>query len=359
MPQLLVSPPRIPPEQLPANFQFQPDNNVANQCDPTPDTVVSNALVPMDMSSSDSRKRAIDEADLDQCATDLINGGSVGNFAQDIQRCMRKRAEADALQAQMLMNNLERRRQMQQAIPDTVVSNPNALVPSQCDPTPDTVVSNALVPMDMSSSDSRKRAIDEADLDQCATDLINGGSVGNFAQDIQRCMRKRAEADALQAQMLMNNLERRRQMQQAIPDTVVSNPNALVPSQCDPTPDTVVSNALVPMRRPPPLPPGVKNWLNQRQQRRCNYLSGRRRIPYDTSCAPRLENGLPEPGPYSSGWASGLPALVGSTPILSTPILPDTVISNSEVNIGGTVPDTVISYPIEEIDEQPAENYLA
>lgn len=250
MPQLLVSPPRIPPEQFPLNYQFQPDNNVPSQCDTTPDTVVSNA---------------------------------------DVNMCPPSNTELDA------------RAQQQE-------------------------------------------------LDACAQQLVAGGATGDFVGEIARCFAKREAARIERERLLMANLNRRRMAQDVVmPDTVISNPNALVPRQCDPTPDTVVSNpnALVPMRCPPPTP-GIKNWLTQRQQRRCNYLSGRQRLPYDTRCAPRLQYGLPV-----DGWASGLPALVGSTPIL-----PDTVISNSEVNTGGAVPDTVISNPIEEIDEQPAENFL-
>jgi len=142
MPQILVSPPRVPPEQLPSNFQS------------VPDAVVSNADVNMCPNPSMELDARAQQQELDACAQQLVAGGATGDFVGEITRCFAKKEAARLEREQLLLANLNRRRMAQSAIPDTVVSNadvnmcPTPVVPySNALVLPDTVVSNADVDM--------------------------------------------------------------------------------------------------------------------------------------------------------------------------------------------------------------------
>jgi len=345
MPQILVSPPRVPPEQLPSNFQS------------VPDAVVSNADVNMCPNPSMELDARAQQQELDACAQQLVAGGATGDFVGEITRCFAKREAARIIQEKLIMANLNRRRMAKCATPDTVVSNADVNMCPNPEAVPDTVVSNADVNMcpasilgkrpteDTVVSNADDARAQQQELDTCAQQLVAGGTTGDFVADIARCFAKKEAARLEREQLLLANLNRRRMAQSAIPDTVVSNadvnmcPTPVVPySNALVLPDTVVSNADVDM-----FPEGgvfipqrlVRGPQNKGRIRK-NCLTPTRWIERT-----RKKMSLPQ---YCYGPVIN-PTYV-YPPVTGGP-MPDTVVSNADVNMG---------LPYEDIDLPPVDD---
>lgn len=217
-------------------------------------------------------------------------------------------------------------------MPQLLVSDPRVPPPNQLPANfqliPDTVVSNADVNMCPPSLLGKRPIGEEPDahaqqqeLDACAQQLMAGGSTGDFVADITRCFASREAARIEREQLLRANLNRRM--------CVTSNP---------PVPDTVVSNALVPMACPqdPVLSQIIKRQTRRQTLRTQNPRESLCPVP---STAPKFTSlcGLPV-----DGYTSGIPCLRGyspALPVVSTGAVPDTVISNPNVNTGQSVED--------------------
>lgn len=180
--------------------------------------------------------------------------------------------------------------------------------------------------------DKRLGPPDMQDLDACAQQLVAGGTAGNFVADIARCFANREAVRIEHERLLLANLNRRKMAQCATPDTVVSN--ALVPM---PKPDTP---------RDPVLDQILRRQLGRQIERTC--INRGIRVPPCPTSAPQLTSlhcGLPV-----DGYKSGLPCIRGyptAFPAFSMPV-PDTVVSNPDVNTG---------VPNEEIDLPPMDDF--
>jgi len=351
MPQILVSPPRVPPEQLPSNFQS------------VPDAVVSNADVNMCPNPSMELDARAQQQELDACAQQLVAGGATGDFVGEITRCFAKREAARIIQEKLIMANLNRRRMAKCATPDTVVSNADVNMCPNPEAVPDTVVSNADVNMcpasilgkrpteDTVVSNADDARAQQQELDTCAQQLVAGGTTGDFVGEITRCFAKKEAARLEREQLLLANLNRRRMAQSAIPDTVVSNadvnmcPTPVVPySNALVLPDTVVSNADVDM-----FPEGgvfipqrlVRGPQNKGRIRK-NCLTPTRWIERT-----RKKMSLPQ---YCYGPVINPTYVYPPIPsdVTGGP-MPDNVVSNADVNMG---------LPYEDIDLPPVDDEL-